>query len=107
MYEDDGRCHICRQWPLEQSPHYTISTCVSCKETDEANRRDYGMAMKMLSVVAVFVVACCVLAGCGQFSRDMAKWNGYSRMCVDGVSYLQFTSGASVEYTRDGKVKGC
>ena len=30
---DDGRCHICRQWPLEESPDYTITTCVDCDET--------------------------------------------------------------------------
>jgi len=32
---------------------------------------------------------------------------GWSRTCVAGVSYLQFTSGASVEWTPAGKVKAC
>lgn len=32
---------------------------------------------------------------------------GWSRLCVAGVSYLQFTSGASVEWTPAGKVKSC
>jgi hypothetical protein len=31
----------------------------------------------------------------------------WSRVCVAGVSYLQFTSGASVEWTPGGKVKTC
>jgi hypothetical protein len=30
---DDGKCHICRQWPLEQSPLYTITTCRDCDVT--------------------------------------------------------------------------
>jgi len=33
--------------------------------------------------------------------------SGWSRVCVAGVSYLQFTSGASVEWTPAGKVKAC
>ena len=32
---------------------------------------------------------------------------GWSRTCVAGVSYLQFTSGVSVEWTAAGKVKTC
>jgi hypothetical protein len=34
----------------------------------------------------------------------VASW---SRICVAGVSYLQFTSGTSVEWTPAGKVKTC
>ena len=29
------------------------------------------------------------------------------RFCVNGVSYLQFPSGVTVEYTPDGKIKTC
>ena len=32
---------------------------------------------------------------------------GWSRQCVAGVSYLQFASGVSVEWTPGGKVKTC
>ena len=31
----------------------------------------------------------------------------WSRVCVAGVSYIQFTSGASAEWTPAGKVKTC
>jgi uncharacterized protein YceK len=48
-----------------------------------------------------------LLAGCGQVERATAKWTGYSIMCVDNVSYIQFTSGASVQYNTDGSVKTC
>ena len=32
---------------------------------------------------------------------------GYARVCVAGVSYLQFKSGATAEWTPAGKVKTC
>lgn len=61
--------------------------------------------MKTIPVLAI--VVCAALAGCGQIGRIEAQWMGYSRSCVDGVSYLQFASGVTVEYTREGKVKPC
>ena len=48
-----------------------------------------------------------LLTGCGWFDRVAATATGYARVCVDGVEYLQFTSGSTVAYTRDGKVKTC
>ena len=58
---------------------------------------------------ALLIAALCVvMAGCGRFDRWYAGMTGAaSRSCVDGVQYLQFTSGASVAYTPDGKVKTC
>ncbi len=47
------------------------------------------------------------IAGCGGLSRGCAKLTGYDRVCIGGVSYLQFTSGVTVEYTPEGKVKTC
>jgi hypothetical protein len=57
--------------------------------------------------LAMLVLISLSLAGCGWVSRLSATLSDYSRICVDGVSYLQFTSGASVEYGPDGKVKTC
>lgn len=48
-----------------------------------------------------------LLTGCGFWSRQVASTIGYAQICVNGVSYLQFTSGVSVEYNRDGDVKVC
>ena len=47
------------------------------------------------------------LAGCGQVDRGVAKIAGSAQVCVDGVMYLQFTSGASVKYNRDGTIATC
>lgn len=48
-----------------------------------------------------------LLAGCGGLSRGCASVTGYDRTCINGVSYQQFTSGATVEYQPDGTIKRC
>lgn len=48
-----------------------------------------------------------LLAGCGALERTVATATGFSRMCVDGVEYLQFTSGVTVAWSKDGKIKLC
>jgi hypothetical protein len=62
--------------------------------------------MTMLKTFAV-LSALLLLSGCGGWERGVAAVTGWSRVCVDGVSYLQFVSGVTVEYTRDGKIKSC
>ena len=47
------------------------------------------------------------LAACGKIDRIEAAITGSSKVCVDGVSYIQFTSGASVQYDQAGKVVTC
>lgn len=58
--------------------------------------------MKLFLLIAIFI-----LNGCGNFSRSKAYVFGNSSECVEGVSYLQFPSGVTVQYGRDGKIKGC
>lgn len=56
----------------------------------------------------IAILLCVIgLTGCGMVERSVAWLTDYSRICVDGVEYLQFTSGASVAYTADGKIKTC
>ena len=59
----------------------------------------------MKSIIAVMVVL--ALAGCGKVDQVVGALTGYSKICVDGVSYLQFTSGASVQYDKNGKIVLC
>lgn len=63
--------------------------------------------MKSITFVFAILTATLLVAGCGQFERNVAKWTGYSKICVEGVRYLQFTSGASVQYSPDGKIVTC
>ena len=55
----------------------------------------------------IVLVIALALAGCGSIERSTAKWTGYSEMCVDGVVYIQFTSGATVKVDRNGKPVAC
>lgn len=59
--------------------------------------------MKKLFVLPLLVA----LAGCGAMERTTANWTGYSEICVDGVTYIQFTSGATVKVDRNGKPVPC
>ncbi len=52
--------------------------------------------------VLILMLAVVALSGCGRFDRFMAGLTGdATETCVDGVMYLQFTSGATVKYTVD------
>ncbi len=55
-------------------------------------------------VLFSFVLA---LAGCGQIDRSVAELTGYSKLCVDGVTYIQFTSGATIARDRNDKLVPC
>lgn len=59
--------------------------------------------MKKVLLLAVFLVS-----GCGWWDRTKSYYTGdASEVCIDGVVYLQFTSGSSVKYDRSGRVVVC
>jgi hypothetical protein len=61
-------------------------------------------------MLRIFIFAALLLlftTSCGQFARFMGSVTGWYRICIENVSYLQFTSGVTVEYTEDGKIKTC
>lgn len=45
--------------------------------------------------------------GSGVGHQVVAKYTGYSKVCVDGVQYIQFTSGAAVQVDTVGKPVPC
>jgi hypothetical protein len=56
----------------------------------------------------VLFLAAAALSGCGWFDRKVtANLTGHSVSCVDGVRYLQFASGVTVQYGPDGRVRTC
>lgn len=55
----------------------------------------------------IIVLAALALSGCGAVSRAGANLGGHSKVCVEGVSYLQFPSGAVVQVDRTGKPVPC
>lgn len=59
--------------------------------------------MKLL-LITLFTVT---LMGCGQTDRIIAKWTGYQKVCVEGISYIQFTSGATLQVNQSGLPVTC
>jgi hypothetical protein len=63
--------------------------------------------MRKIAVVCALIGIAASLVGCGAVDRMVAHYTGYSKICVDGVTYLQFTSGASVQFDKSGKIVTC
>lgn len=55
----------------------------------------------------VLIICSITLCSCGVAEKFTAGISGSSKGCVDGVQYIQFTSGASVAYNTDGTIKLC
>ena len=47
------------------------------------------------------------LGACGQIDRSLAHLKGAQEICFKGVEYIQFASGATVEYRPDGHIATC
>ena len=61
----------------------------------------------MTRIVAV-LLASALVTGCGWFERKVtANITGHAVTCVDGVAYLQFPSGVTVQYDKSGRIKTC
>jgi hypothetical protein len=67
-----------------------------------------GFKLKLILVLLVGIaLSSSLYFTSGYFKRQMASYVGYSEICVDGVKYLQFVSGASVKYNVEGKIVRC
>lgn len=61
--------------------------------------------MKKILVMAFLAMT---MFGCGYVDRSCASATGQpTQTCVEGVVYLQFTSGATVKVDIEGKVVTC
>lgn len=58
-------------------------------------------------MIILLIAMLFTISNCGTADRIGAGLTGYSTSCIDGVEYLQFTSGTSVAYDISGKVKLC
>lgn len=95
----EGECLDCfgRGWSQTLTK---LKTCETCKGT-EKNRKGNEMRILCLSIAAITLCSCGVAE---KFTDGIA---GSSYVCVNGVQYIQFTSGASVAYNRDGTIRTC
>jgi len=61
-----------------------------------------------LAAMTVFALTTLMLTSCGKMDQIAAQATGKpSNVCVDGVTYLQFTTGAALKVDRDGKPVPC
>lgn len=68
----------------------------------------YWRAISLLAFLAVTLAGYTLWPRPTPTSTSMtAATPGWSRHCVAGVSYLQFSSGVSVEWTPNSKVRTC
>jgi hypothetical protein len=71
------------------------------------------MKTKIYILIGLFLVGLVcyglieIFLSTGTGHRKVAQYTGHSSICIDGVEYIQFMSGASVAYTPDGKIKVC
>lgn len=62
--------------------------------------------MKVKMVLLVVMLS--MLSGCGKLDRWVSGITGdASEVCVSGVTYLQFTSGAALKVDRSGNPVAC
>jgi hypothetical protein len=64
-------------------------------------------AVFLAAVIGIIVLAIYLYSSSGWFKQRVAKYTGYSEICVDGVEYIQFISGASVKYNTNGTISLC
>jgi hypothetical protein len=85
-------------------------------KTMMVNSVDFGQRFWREIALVVLLALVLALAAHAVWPRTTASNAGptgsastetWSRVCVAGVSYLQFTSGASVEWTAAGRIKTC
>lgn len=58
--------------------------------------------------IAFAVLTASLVTGCGWFDRQVSSFTGgATKTCIDGVTYLQFTSGATVQVDATGKPIPC
>lgn len=59
--------------------------------------------MKYLVLISLLAVS-----SCGRVNRVLQGWTGNAvEVCHKGVSYLQFESGVTVQYSQDGNIIKC
>ena len=60
-----------------------------------------------MRVVAILLL-CTGLSGCGWFERKVtANITGHAVSCIEGIRYLQFPSGVTVQVDANGKPRTC
>jgi hypothetical protein len=61
----------------------------------------------MIKMILIAALAA-TLTGCGWYERKVvANITGYSKTCIEGVTYLQFPSGVTPQLNIEGRPVDC
>jgi hypothetical protein len=61
-----------------------------------------------MKIFTTIIVAGLLMSGCqGAIQRQQAQWNGYTKVCVEGVTYIQFPTGTVVQRDRADHIVPC
>lgn len=63
--------------------------------------------MKKTIVVVLLLASAPLIAACGALDRTVANFSGWAKVCVEGVTYLQFPSGVTVQVDPEGRIVKC
>ncbi len=58
-------------------------------------------------LIILLITILFTIMGCGSYKQITAAATGYSKVCVDGVTYLQFASGVTVQVDQNNKPVSC
>ena len=65
------------------------------------------LKLALITLCCLLVVSGGLYLSSGVFARKLADLTGHATVCVDGVNYVQFSSGASVKYNVNGTISTC
>lgn len=83
-------------------------TIGACRFESGPRDQQLGVAMRYVFGTVLTLLVLLSSAACGKIDNTVAAWTGNAtKICVDGVTYLQFTSGAAVQLDRSGKPVPC
>lgn len=61
----------------------------------------------LIIVVLLSLTAILMYINSGKYARQKAEILGYTTVCIEGVNYIQFSTGATVKMNKDGTVSTC
>ncbi len=65
------------------------------------------MRKRLVALVCVVILSLLALTRASGLDTRKADGVAYKKVCVEGISYLQFSVGVTVQYQWDGKIAAC
>lgn len=63
------------------------------------------MKNHVIALAFILGLSALALGGCGEFDKSVTGLTGSAQRCVDGVMYINFTTGATPKYQKSEEPK--